>query len=156
MQCYHILIVFVFLGPMVWIMKQISQDINPRNVISQIMPGVAIPRVVDPMTLWKVVWEILTEPKPRQKLDQVSTLDDVVGLIARSKNIIVLTGAGVSNKSSSNTEIENFNKLSKVSVKEESIFNIRFRSFHKNIFQTIFLIDDFIFLTYAKDVHVPV
>ena len=41
--------------------------------------------------------DILTEPTPRQKLDHINTIDDVVNLLKRSRNIIVLTGAGVSN-----------------------------------------------------------
>lgn len=40
--------------------------------------------------------DILTEPTPRQKLGNVNTIDDVVELLKRSRNIIVLTGAGVS------------------------------------------------------------
>ena len=40
--------------------------------------------------------DILTEPTPRHKLDNVNTIDDVVDLLQRSRNIIVLTGAGVS------------------------------------------------------------
>eukprot|EP00794_Sanderia_malayensis_P012682 gene12682-13984_t len=83
-------------GPMGWIASQISQNVDPERIISQIMPGVSFPQYVDPMTLWKVVWEILTEPKPRCKLDHVSTLENVVKLIASCKKIIILTGAGVS------------------------------------------------------------
>lgn len=45
--------------------------------------------------LWKIVIDILTEPTPRQKLSHVNTVDDVVELLQKSKNIIVLTGAGV-------------------------------------------------------------
>ena len=45
--------------------------------------------------LWKAVFELITEPKPRQKLDHVNTLEDVVKMIETSKKIIVLTGAGV-------------------------------------------------------------
>ena len=45
--------------------------------------------------LWRIVIEILSEPTPRQKLSYVNTLDDVVGLLQTSKNVIVLTGAGV-------------------------------------------------------------
>ena len=39
--------------------------------------------------------QLLTEPTPRQKLDHVNSIDDVVKLITASSRIIVLTGAGV-------------------------------------------------------------
>lgn len=53
------------------------------------------PPNLDRATLWKIIIDILTEPTPRQKLDHVNSLDDVVELLRGSKNIIVLTGAGV-------------------------------------------------------------
>lgn len=39
---------------------------------------------------------MMSEPPKRQKLPHVNTILDVVELIRKSKNIIVLTGAGVS------------------------------------------------------------
>ena len=54
------------------------------------------PSHIDDITLWKGVWELITEPKARKKLDSVNTLEDVVNLIQNSRKIIVLTGAGVS------------------------------------------------------------
>lgn len=53
------------------------------------------PSSVDKATLWKIIIDILTEPTPRQKLDHINSLDDVVELVRGSKNIVVLTGAGV-------------------------------------------------------------
>lgn len=53
------------------------------------------PPNLDKTTLWKIIIDILTEPSPRQKLDHFNTLDDVVELLQGSKNIVVLTGAGV-------------------------------------------------------------
>lgn len=53
------------------------------------------PPNIDKATLWKIIVDILTEPTPRQKLDHINSLDDVVELLRGSKNIIVLTGAGV-------------------------------------------------------------
>ena len=38
----------------------------------------------------------MSEPPKRQKLSEINTILDVVELIKKSKNIIVLTGAGVS------------------------------------------------------------
>ena len=37
-----------------------------------------------------------TELRKRKKLDNVNTVDDVVDLIRKSKNIMILTGAGPS------------------------------------------------------------
>ena len=53
------------------------------------------PSSVDKAILWKIIIDILTEPTPRQKLDHINSLDDVVELLRGSKNIVVLTGAGV-------------------------------------------------------------
>jgi len=53
------------------------------------------PPALDKGTLWKVIIDILTEPTPRRKLDHINFLDDVVELLRGSKNVIVLTGAGV-------------------------------------------------------------
>ena len=53
------------------------------------------PTNLERATLWKIIIDILTEPTPRQKLDHINSLDDVVELLRGSKNIIVLTGAGV-------------------------------------------------------------
>lgn len=39
---------------------------------------------------------MLSEPPRRKKLPNVNTLEDVVNLIRTCKNIVVLTGAGVS------------------------------------------------------------
>lgn len=39
---------------------------------------------------------MMSEPPKRQKLPNINTINDVVELIKKSKNIIVLTGAGVS------------------------------------------------------------
>eukprot|EP00112_Aurelia_sp_Birch-Aquarium-sp1_P007922 Seg1865.9 transcript_id=Seg1865.9/GoldUCD/mRNA.D3Y31 product="NAD-dependent protein deacetylase sirtuin-1" protein_id=Seg1865.9/GoldUCD/D3Y31 len=83
-------------GPLEWIMRQIALDKDPREIISQLMPGVVIPNGMDNIMLWKGVFELITEPKARQKLDHVNTLEDVVKMIETSKKIIVLTGAGVS------------------------------------------------------------
>lgn len=44
----------------------------------------------------QIVVNMMSEPPKRQKLTYVNTMSDVVQLIKNSKNIIVLTGAGVS------------------------------------------------------------
>ncbi|KJE94481.1 SIR2 family histone deacetylase [Capsaspora owczarzaki ATCC 30864] len=49
--------------------------------------------------LWKIVMEAvlrMTASAPRKKLEDVNTIDDVVRLIKTSKNIVILSGAGIS------------------------------------------------------------
>merc|ERR1711957_409015 len=41
-------------------------------------------------------FEIMTEPAPRDRLETVSSIDHVVKLLKTSKNILIVTGAGVS------------------------------------------------------------
>lgn len=83
-------------GPLAWIHSQISNNANPRDILSQLMPGLSIPSHVDDISLWRLVLEILSEPAPRQQLKHISTLDHVKQLLSTCKNIVVLTGAGIS------------------------------------------------------------
>lgn len=46
--------------------------------------------------LWRVIAAILSDPPRRQRLQHIQTIEDVCETIKKSKNIIVLTGAGVS------------------------------------------------------------
>ena len=70
--------------------------VDPRTVLEHLIPGpVTIPDNIDEMSLWKAVIELLTEPPRREKLPDVNLLEDVINLILKCKNIIVLTGAGV-------------------------------------------------------------
>jgi NAD-dependent deacetylase sirtuin 1 len=46
--------------------------------------------------MWKVIFDLITDPQPRQKLPDINTLVQVVDLLKTSRNILVLTGAGVS------------------------------------------------------------
>ncbi|XP_068710543.1 NAD-dependent protein deacetylase sirtuin-1-like [Montipora foliosa] len=83
-------------GPMGWIQRQMSLGINPEDILAYMVPHAQVPSSIDKTTLWKIIIDILTEPHPRQKLDHINSLDDVVELLQGSKNIVVLTGAGVS------------------------------------------------------------
>ena len=51
---------------------------------------------MDDVTVWKLVWELITELPPREKRPDLNTLEDALTLIKASSNILVLTGAGVS------------------------------------------------------------
>ncbi len=44
---------FSFSGPMGWIVRQMSNNVDPKNVISQIMPGVSF-------VSWKYLFSKLT------------------------------------------------------------------------------------------------
>ena len=61
-----------------------------------IAADMVIPEHLDQLTLWKIILNMVSEPPRRKKLSHINTLEDVVGLIAASRKIIVLTGAGVS------------------------------------------------------------
>ena len=74
-----------------------NAGISPRTVLEHLMPsGVGIPDNLDEMSLWKAVIDVLSEPPKRKKLNDINLIDDVIYLIQQSKNIVVLTGAGVS------------------------------------------------------------
>ncbi|XP_063445298.1 NAD-dependent protein deacetylase sirtuin-1-like [Mytilus trossulus] len=84
-------------GAMTWIHKQIMNGVNPRPILNGLIPDdTLIPNDIDDFTLWKIVINIMSEPPPRKKLSHINTLQDVIQLLQNCKNIMVLTGAGVS------------------------------------------------------------
>lgn len=84
-------------GPFSWVRSQMMKGVNPREVLQSLISSEAvIPKDLDNLTLWKIILNMLSEPPTRTKLTTVNTLQDVVGLIQSSRNIVVLTGAGVS------------------------------------------------------------
>lgn len=54
------------------------------------------PQDMDDIALWEAVLELMLRPPLRRPLDHVTSVQDVVSLIEKSKKIIVLSGAGVS------------------------------------------------------------
>lgn len=50
---------------------------------------------MDLLTIWQLIFEILTDPQPRKKLTHINTIGQVVDLLRTCKNIVILTGAGV-------------------------------------------------------------
>lgn len=82
--------------PMSWVHEQIENDASPRDIIHHLVPRLNLPDQVDDLSLWRLVFEIITEPEPRERLLHVTSIEHVVKLITNCKNIIVLTGAGVS------------------------------------------------------------
>jgi len=82
---------------MAWVQKQINQGIDPREVLQKMGNILShIPVSLDDTTLWKIIVSVLSEPPRREKLGYINTVTDVVRLMKEAKNIIVLTGAGVS------------------------------------------------------------
>lgn len=84
--------------PLNWVQKQIHSGANPREILSKFLPSSAqriSPELTD-MTLWRILASMLSEPPRRKKLSYVNTFEDVIDLLHKSNNVIVLTGAGVS------------------------------------------------------------
>lgn len=50
---------------------------------------------MDDISLWRLALEILSEPAPRQRLEDVCSIEHVKHLLQTCKKIVVLTGAGV-------------------------------------------------------------
>lgn len=84
--------------PLNWVQKQIHSGANPRELLWKILPGTAqrIAPDLNDISLWRLLSNVLSEPPRRQKLSYVNTFDDVIELLQKCNNIIVLTGAGVS------------------------------------------------------------
>lgn len=82
---------------MSWVQRQMMEGKDPRVILNEILPsGTSIPDGVHDVMLWKIIVSILSEPPKRKKLDSVNTMNDLIELIKKCSNIIVLTGAGVS------------------------------------------------------------
>ena len=80
-----------------WLHAAMRRGENPRDILETLLPsGSEIPDSLDNMTMWKILFNLLSEPPRRQKLENVNTLEHCVDLIKNSSNIIILTGAGVS------------------------------------------------------------
>ena len=78
--------------------RLMQQGVGPAEILSEMAPGLMeqLGEGVREEVLWRVIVELLSEPEPRPRLPQHSTLDDAVQLIRSSQRILVLTGAGIS------------------------------------------------------------
>jgi len=84
-------------GKLAWLHRAMARGEDPRGILIDMLPGGSeIPEGIDAMTLWKILFNLLSEPPRRPKLGTVNTLEDCVELIKSCSNIIILTGAGVS------------------------------------------------------------
>ncbi|KAH9498898.1 NAD-dependent protein deacetylase sirtuin-1 [Bulinus truncatus] len=84
-------------GPIAWVQEQMRRGQSPHKILEDLVPsGTVIPEGLDPIMLWKIIINIVSEPPKRKKLTDINTLDDVLRLLKDCKKIMVLTGAGVS------------------------------------------------------------
>lgn len=82
-----------------WVHRRMCDGSSPREILNHMLPNSQIPEHLDEVFLWQIIFNLLNEPPSRKKLTDYNTIDDAVNLIKKSKNIIVLTGAGVSTSS---------------------------------------------------------
>lgn len=79
-----------------WLRKQIISGVSPRDLLAQLVSSSdIIPHSVSDITLWKIIANTFATPR-RQKLKEYHSLDHAVELLQSAKNVVVLTGAGVS------------------------------------------------------------
>lgn len=84
-------------GPMSWVQRQMQEGKDPRQILTQLLPsGAELPDGLHEVMLWKIIVSILSEPPARKKLVTQNTLEDFLHLMSNCRNIMVLTGAGVS------------------------------------------------------------
>lgn len=84
------------LGPISWVQRQMSMGVKPQDVLREYVgDDLEIPSEWDELKLWKIIISMMVEPKPRDKLPHINTLQDVIDLLKNCRNIMVLTGAGV-------------------------------------------------------------
>jgi NAD-dependent deacetylase sirtuin 1 len=77
-----------------WIHKRIERGLSPKSIIQRLIHSFNIPDNINEETLFRIISLAFT---PRRKqLQHFSTIEHATQLIRDSKNIIVLTGAGVS------------------------------------------------------------
>ncbi|CAF3666544.1 unnamed protein product [Adineta steineri] len=77
-----------------WIDEQMRAGVDLRPILSRLLPG--LPNDVSQSTLFELLMDLFLPVQQRQPLEQYKTLDDAVDLIRKCKNILVLTGAGIS------------------------------------------------------------
>ena len=81
--------------------------------------------------MWRLALEILSEPAPRQRLEEICSLEHVKHLLQTCKKIVVLTGAGV--RKFGSTVVSFFIFLEKLKLKRK--FNLNQLKGKKNIVQ---------------------
>ncbi|CAF3518670.1 unnamed protein product [Adineta steineri] len=77
-----------------WLDEQMRSGVDLRPLLSRIIPG--LPDDISPSTLYEILMNLFLPIRQRKALEQYQTLDDAVELIRTRKNILILTGAGIS------------------------------------------------------------
>lgn len=72
--------------------------VDPRTILRKIFRNgeFPVPPGVSDRELWARISTFVTQPPARTRLHDINSIDHVIRLLTTSKNIIVLTGAGVS------------------------------------------------------------
>lgn len=77
-----------------WLDEQMRAGVDLHQLLRRVLPG--LPNDLPPSALFEILMDLFLPVRERQLLEQYQTLDGAVELIRRSKNILVLTGAGIS------------------------------------------------------------
>ena len=77
-----------------WLEEQMRAGIDLRPLLSRILPG--LPADVSQSTIYEILMDLFLPHRQRKPLEEYRTFDDAVELIRTRKNILVLTGAGIS------------------------------------------------------------
>ncbi|CAF0759710.1 unnamed protein product [Adineta ricciae] len=77
-----------------WLDEQMRTGTDLHPFLSRIIPG--LPQDVSQSTMYEILMNLFLPIRQRKALEQYKTLDDAVELIRTRKNILVLTGAGIS------------------------------------------------------------
>jgi hypothetical protein len=77
-----------------WLDEQMRSGVDLRPLLCRILPG--LPDDVSQSTIYEILMDLFLPLRQRKVLEQYQTLDDAVELIRTRKNIIILTGAGIS------------------------------------------------------------
>jgi hypothetical protein len=77
-----------------WLDEQMRTGVDLRPLLSRILPG--LPTDVSQSTIYEILMDLFLPIRQRKVLEEYKTLDDAVELIRTRKNILILTGAGIS------------------------------------------------------------
>jgi len=77
-----------------WFDEQIRSGVDMHRLLSRFLP--TLPADLPPSAIFEILMDLFLPVRERQRLEEYQTLDDAVKLIRTSRNILVLTGAGIS------------------------------------------------------------
>lgn len=89
-----------------WLEEQMRSGVDLRPLLRRILPG--LPEDVSQSTIFEILMDLFLPFRQRKPLEQYQTFDHAVELIRTRKNIIVLTGAGISVSCGSNIKSFSF------------------------------------------------